>query len=169
MRLGMIPFIVWAYCIKGSNTLTFVLLTLSGATDVVDGFIARHYNMVSDFGKAIDPVADKLTQVAMLVCLVTRFPLILLPLILMTVKEILMGVTQLIVIKRTGEIKGAVWHGKLNTVLLYGVMAVHILWYNIPSGISAALICLTTVMMAISCLFYTMANVKAIIANKKGE
>lgn len=47
----------------------FGMLVLSGVTDVVDGWVARTYHMVSNFGKAIDPVADKLTQIAVLLCL----------------------------------------------------------------------------------------------------
>ncbi len=50
------------------------MLLLSGVTDLADGFIARHFHMISDLGKVLDPVADKLTQAAVLFCLITRFP-----------------------------------------------------------------------------------------------
>ena len=79
IRLIMIPFIVWFYCEKEDYTTTAILLILSGLTDMVDGYIARHYNMISDIGKMLDPVADKLTQLAMLYCFTTKFPLMLLP------------------------------------------------------------------------------------------
>ncbi len=55
--------------------MTAILLVLSGATDIVDGFIARSFHMVSDLGKVLDPIADKLTQAAMLICLITNFSL----------------------------------------------------------------------------------------------
>ena len=80
-RIILIPLIIWAYCVLQSPTVTALLVVLSGLTDVVDGFIARHFNMISNVGKALDPIADKLTQIAMLFCLWTRVPLILLPLI----------------------------------------------------------------------------------------
>ena len=60
LRLALIPFIVWSYSIK-KFIASAILIVISGITDVVDGFIARKFNMVSDLGKALDPIADKLT------------------------------------------------------------------------------------------------------------
>lgn len=65
-----------------------MVLLLSGLTDVVDGIIARKCNMISDFGKAFDPIADKLTQAAMLCCLVVRFNYMLIPLGMLVIKEV---------------------------------------------------------------------------------
>ena len=67
-RLLLIPVIMWLYIVKEDPAYTMVILLLSGITDIVDGIIARKCHMVSDFGKAIDPVTDKLTQIAMLCC-----------------------------------------------------------------------------------------------------
>ena len=82
-RLILIPFFVYAYCVEQNFWKTAALLALSGISDTADGYIARRFNMVSDLGKIIDPVADKLTQAAMLLCLLTRYPLMLLPLLLL--------------------------------------------------------------------------------------
>ena len=65
-RLCLIPLIVWLYHGKEMYGWAAVVLVISGITDVADGIVARHFHMVSDFGKAFDPVADKLTQFAML-------------------------------------------------------------------------------------------------------
>ena len=73
-RLCLIPIMVWIYCVKKDYLWTTLILTLSGLTDVVDGTIARKWGMISDFGKILDPIADKLTLAAMLFWLVTRFP-----------------------------------------------------------------------------------------------
>ena len=72
-RLLLVPVIAWLYCGRENYPMTALVLLLSGATDIVDGFIARRFDMVSDLGKVLDPVADKLTQTAMLACLLTRF------------------------------------------------------------------------------------------------
>ena len=72
-RILLVPVIVWLYCGRGDYPLTACVLVLSGVTDIVDGFIARRFRMVSDLGKVLDPVADKLTQAAALGCLLTRF------------------------------------------------------------------------------------------------
>lgn len=158
LRLCMIPVMVWLYIVRENYGLTTLMLILSGLTDMADGYIARHYNMISDFGKAFDPVADKLTQIAMMFCLAARFPLMLLPWIILVVKEIFTGITSLLAIRKTGQVEGAVWHGKVTTALLYGTMAVHLLWYNIPPIVSVILICLCTGMMVISAVGYGIRN-----------
>ena len=160
VRLAMIPFMLWAYCVLESPVITAILVVLSGLTDVVDGFIARRFNMISDLGKALDPVADKLTQIAILFCLVTRFPLILLPLILIIVKEISSGVLRAIILQKAKEVEGAVWHGKANTVILYTVMFIHIVWYNIPAVVSTVCILASTAMMMLSFVLYSIYCIK---------
>lgn len=111
LRLLMIPLFVWLY-LNGYKRWTAAVLILSGITDVVDGFIARHFGQVSDFGKALDPVADKLTQAAMLLCLISSYPMMIVPFVLLAVKEVFAAVSGLIVIRRTGLVLGAEWHVK---------------------------------------------------------
>ena len=167
-RLCLIPVIVWLYTVKQDHFLTLIILVLSGVTDIVDGIIARKCNMISDFGKAFDPVADKLTQIAMLFCLVSRFPYMMIPFVLLVVKEVFTGITALITIKRTNTVKGAVWHGKLTTIALYSMMAIHLLWYNIPRTISLILVGICIGIMLMSFILYAIQNIKA-IKNKTFE
>lgn len=159
-RLILIPFMLWAYCSLESPALTAGLVVLSGLTDVVDGFIARRFGMISDLGKALDPIADKLTQIAILFCLLSRFPLILLPLILILVKEISALVLRGIILHKAKEVEGAVWHGKANTVILYTVMFIHIVWYNIPSAVSTVFILVSSSMMLLSFVLYSLYCIK---------
>ena len=161
-RLCLIPVIVWLYTVKQDYIWTLLILLLSAVTDIVDGIIARKCNMVSDFGKAFDPVADKLTQMAMLFCLVSRFPYMMIPFVLLVVKEVFTGITALITIKRTNTVKGAVWHGKLTTVALYSMMAIHLLWYNIPRTVSLILVGICIGIMLMSFILYAIQNIKAI-------
>lgn len=158
-RLCLIPLIVWQYVWEESYFNALYLLALSGVTDIVDGIIARKFHMVSDFGKAFDPIADKLTQIAMLFCLVTRFPHMWLPLILLIVKEIFAGITGLMMVKR-GMVIGADWHGKVTTVLLYGTMLVHLAWFNISATVSNVLIGLCTGMILLSGILYGVRNLR---------
>ncbi len=162
-RICLIPVIVWLYCFKENYLLATAVLTLSGVTDVVDGFIARHFHMISDVGKALDPIADKLTQIAMLSCLVTRFPLMLLPLVLLVVKELFAGITGLITIKKTGVVLAAVWHGKATTVALYAMMALHLVWYGIPVSASNVLVVLCTLIMLMSAILYGIRNISILM------
>lgn len=161
-RLCLVPVMVWLYCIKKDYMATGIVLIVSGMTDIADGFIARTFHMISDLGKVLDPVADKLTQAAVLLCLVTRFPLMLIPLVLMLVKELYMGITGALVIKKTGKVFGAFWHGKVATVLLYAMMILHIFWYDIPFGVSVALIAVCVCMMILSLVLYGIHNYRAV-------
>lgn len=166
LRILMIPLFIWAYCFKQDYPMTALILVLSGLTDMADGFIARHFNMISDFGKALDPVADKLTQFAMLVCLLTRFKLMFVPALLIVIKEISTGISSLVVIKKTGTVMGADWHGKVTTFLLYGMMITHVLWYDIPSSTSTLLISICVVMMLVSFVMYILRNINTLKKHK---
>ena len=161
-RLCLIPLFMWLYCVERNYLWTGIILIISGLTDTVDGIIARKFNMISDLGKVLDPIADKVTQAAMLFCLLTRFPLMIAPLALMVVKEFFMGVTGLLVIQKTGKVFGADWHGKVNTWLLYAMMIIHVFWYNIPDVVSKVLIGICVVMMLISLVLYGRHNLKAL-------
>ncbi len=152
-RICLIPVIVWQYR-AGRNIPAGLLLLLSGATDLIDGPIARRYNMVSDLGKILDPVADKLTQAALLLCLLFRYPLVLIPFILMAAKEIFMLAAGALVIKRTGEVSGAKLHGKAATVLLDAMVLLHVFWHDIPPAASAVAIVICTAAIAISFALY---------------
>ncbi len=161
VRIAIIPVIVWLYCFENSWLWTAVLLIASGLTDLVDGFIARRFNMISNFGKAIDPVADKLTQFVMLICLITRFPKMIIPCLLLMTKEIISAITAMIAIRKTGEVEGADWHGKVCTCLMYLMMLVHVVWFGIPETVSNVLIAVCTGMLVLSFFLYNARNIKA--------
>ena len=160
LRRCMIPLIIWLYCTQKNYALTAVVLVLSGLTDMVDGYIARRFNMVTDLGKALDPVADKLTQASVMFCLLSRFRMMLVPLLLLIFKEVCNGVISLVVIKKTGKVCGADWHGKVCTWLLYAMMFVHIVWFDISREWTTALIGICVIMMTLSFALYMVRNYK---------
>lgn len=135
-RILMIPIFIWAYYCRKEYLLAFLILCLSGITDLVDGFIARTFHMVSNWGKALDPIADKLTQGAVLLCLGIRFPQMFFLAGLLAAKEITTGLMSLSAIHKTKEVKSADWHGKVTTCLLYFTILLHILWGKIPQTAS---------------------------------
>ncbi len=163
LRLLMIPLFMWLYLAKQKYVETAAVLLLSGLTDVVDGFIARKIDMVSDLGKALDPVADKLTEFCMLLCLLSRFPVLRPIALLMVVKELVCGATSLAAIRKTGKVLSAEWHGKVCTGLLYLTMVLHVLWIAIPGEISALLAGVTFVMLLLSMALYLRRNILQIL------
>lgn len=158
-RILIIPVFIWAYCFRKEYLLAFLILCLSGATDLVDGFIARTFHMVSNLGKALDPIADKLIQGAVLLCLGIRFPQMFFLAGLLAAKEITTGLMSLSAIRKTKEVKSADWHGKITTCLLYFTMLLHILWSDITQTASILLTALCIVMMVISFMMYFHRNI----------
>ena len=161
-RILLIPVIVWLYCGKQDYPLAAGVLVLSGVTDVTDGFIARRFHMVSDLGKVLDPIADKLTQTAALGCLLTRFPAVWWLLGVLVVKETVMAVMGLLVIRRTGAVFSAAWHGKLAACVLYAVIFAHIVWYDIPPAVSCAMALAGAAGILLTLTLYTVQNLRRI-------
>lgn len=159
-RVLLVPLIVWLYCGKGDYPLTAWVLLLSGVTDIVDGFIARRFRMVSDLGKVLDPIADKLTQTAALVCLLTRFQAVWWLLGVLVFKETVMTVMGLLVIRRTGSVYGSAWHGKLATCVLYAIILAHIVWYAIPQPVSALLVLAGAASILLSLVLYARDDLR---------
>lgn len=157
-RIALIPIFIGLY-LSEKDSAAFVVLVLSGLTDVADGFIARRFNMISAVGKALDPISDKLTQAAVLYCLLKRFGAMIVPFLLMIFKELFSGVAALIAIKSTGEVHGADWHGKLTTASLYAMMSVHIVWPSMPPVLSNILIGFCVMLMLLSLVLYSMRNI----------
>lgn len=159
-RLLLVPVIVYLYCGRQAYGWAAAVLVLSGVTDIADGFIARTFHMTSDLGKILDPIADKLTQGVTLLCLGTRFaPMMFLGLVLV-VKEVFTGVHSLNVVRKTGRVKSSDWHGKLVTVLLYLTMGLHILWVDIPAGVTYTLTAVCLCLMAFSFTQYLHRNIR---------
>ena len=167
IRIALIPLIVWLYIGKDDPHAVFIVILISSLTDILDGFIARRFNMITDFGKMIDPVADKLTQVAIIICLVSRFPLMLLPLCIMPIKEGISFIIRLRLFRAADVVIGACWHGKANTVVLYTVICAHVLFPNFMQGaLSAVTILISVGFMISSFVLYTVSGLKLLSAAK---
>ena len=124
-RLALIPVIIVLYA-KNEVWWAFGMLVLSGVTDVVDGWVARTYHMVSNFGKAIDPVVDKLTQIAVLLCLMPMKYWWMVGILIC--KEVSIGILTLIALRRTHSVYSAGWYGKICTLTIYLSMFILMLW-----------------------------------------
>lgn len=114
--------------------LAAAVIGVSGLTDCFDGKIARKYNMVTEFGKILDPIADKLTQGALVLSLTFRYPLMSCVLLLFLVKEAYMAVVGAVMLSKGRKMDGAQWSGKVCTTVLYVVMFLLILLTGIPIG-----------------------------------
>lgn len=138
IRFILVPFIILTLCLN-QYLLAFIILTFSGLTDILDGYIARKYNFITNFGKLIDPLADKTTQLSILITLAIKHspsgnsivPIWLLFIII--IKEVLM-VAGASFLYGKDLVVSSKWYGKLTTVLFYIaiVCSLFIAQFNIP-------------------------------------
>ena len=125
IRFLLIPFIV-IYIFTGNYILAFVFFTISGLTDIADGFIARKFNLISNFGKLMDPLADKLTQIATLTSLVMTQIIPIWILLIVLLKEFIM-ICGASFLYGKDVVVYSKWYGKLATVLFYIAIVVSLL------------------------------------------
>lgn len=117
LRFILIPFIVMSI-VKDNYIEAFIFLTLSGFTDILDGFIARKFCFITNFGKLIDPLADKTTQVAILVTLALKNIIPMWILMIVFIKEFVM-IAGASFLYGKELVVSSKWYGKLATVLFY--------------------------------------------------
>ncbi|MBU3877101.1 CDP-alcohol phosphatidyltransferase family protein [Faecalicatena sp. AGMB00832] len=156
-RIILIPFIVWRYVTAETITdyyIAAVIIGISGITDFLDGFVARKFHMITKVGKALDPIADKLTQGAIVIALSFRFPAMTALIVLLVVKEGFMGIMGLIMLRRGKMLDGAKWFGKVSTAVLYVVMFLLILVPQIPMKAANGLILLCGALLLFSFISY---------------
>lgn len=96
-----------------------VMLAFSGLSDLFDGMIARKFNQITELGKMLDPLADKLTQGTIAICLAVKHPLLIPILAIFVLKELGMLIGGCILLKKKKRPCAAKWYGKVATFLFY--------------------------------------------------
>ena len=117
IRFIFIPFIIVALSLN-NYILALVLFTVSSISDVLDGCIARKYNAITDFGKLMDPLADKLTQISVLITLYIK-KIIPIWIVLIVIAKELVLISGASFLYGKQLVVSSKWYGKLSTVLLY--------------------------------------------------
>ena len=142
--------------------LSAAILAVSCLTDMIDGKIARHFNMISTVGKVLDPFADKLTQFTLAVCLAVQYPIVWAMVILIFVKEIFQLIAGIVVFRRGRMLKGALIAGKVCTTVLFVSLIVMVL--TPPQYLSNTVVSIVTavdvVFLLISFVSYARAYYK---------
>lgn len=170
IRFLLIPLIVNNYLQAKSSADYYkatILFIICAFTDSIDGFIARRFNQITDIGKILDPIADKLMQAAILICLLIRIDGILPVFILFIVKELFMGVAGLFFIKSDRAITGAKWFGKVCTVVLDTNMVILFAFPNLNKTVIQVLLIITVIFMLFSLIMYALDYYRIFTENTK--
>lgn len=160
IRIALIPLFVFLY-FDVSNPKNYiyslVILLVSGISDIVDGFIARRFNLVSDLGKLLDPIADKLTQGIIIFCLVMNHRDLIPLFCVLFIKELLTLFAATILLRSGAKPISSKWFGKLSTVAIYITMVFVILtdYFNATSVIYDW-ICFILIIISITCMIISM-------------
>ena len=118
IRFILIPFIYSSVLTK-HFLLALIIFTISALTDVLDGYIARKYNYITDIGKLMDPPADKLTQIALLLSLTLLKILPWWIFAIVFVKELVLVISASVLYSKKDVVVYSKWYGKLATTLFY--------------------------------------------------
>mgnify|MGYP003300102085 CR=1 FL=1 len=111
------------------------VLAISCITDMIDGKVARHFNMISTVGKILDPSADKATQFTLIVCLAVKHHIIRYMVALFFVKELFQLIAGLLFIRKGRMLRGALITGKICTTILFVSLITMVLLPNLSEQI----------------------------------
>lgn len=163
-RIILIPVFVLMYInaqTKEDYYRAAAIIVLSGVTDFLDGFIARKFNMITELGKAIDPLADKLTQMGIVMMMVYRFKWMWLLVIVFIIKEFCMATACFVLFKKKEKkLNGALWCGKISTATFYLVTTLLIARPTMNDALATSLIFITIGVLIYSFITYGIVFLK---------
>ena len=159
-RLLLIPVYVAIYLNAKSASdyyLAASILAVSCLTDLIDGKIARHFNMISSLGKLLDPVADKATQFTLIICLAVRYPTLKYLIILFIFKEAFQLIAGGISYHNGRMLKGALISGKICTTVLFVSLIAMVMLPEMDNTTANIIVIIDAVFMVIALVNYIIA------------
>lgn len=158
----LIPFAI--YYSNEEYLIAMIILVVSGITDIVDGFIARHFNMITTVGKVLDPLADKITQVSVAICIAFNNTFIMPTLIIFCIKELLMLIGSFVLLRKGLRPSESKWWGKVGTVVIYAYLIMVLVSDILPITIPDYAF-LTASIIAISTMLYSLFSYGSIFSD----
>ncbi len=166
-RILLVPVFLWLF-VKSEYTpgynvyywLMLVTIGVSGLTDFFDGRVARKFNQVTDWGKMLDPIADKITIGAIIVALAIKYPIVLAMVALYIVKEGYMSIVGMILLKKGQKIEGAMWYGKVCTFATYVIIIALLVFKEMPQMWVDILVFVNMAIMLFTFIMYIPYHVK---------
>ena len=159
-RILLIPVFIWQM-MTGNTLVAGVILLVSGITDVLDGILARKLNWVTNLGKVLDPVADKITLFAVCIVLLVVMRYYWIFFAILIFKETLHVVMGYIMLRRNVEFTGARWFGKIATATFFITMIIIVLWQGIFPWLAVSLLTLSAGLSLSAALFYIPTFVRS--------
>lgn len=160
LRFILIPVFCTIYLNADETTDYYIaagILITAALTDWFDGFIARKFDMITDLGKVIDPIADKMMQAAIGLCLCKKYPFMWLLIGVLLIKESYMVIKGIVNLKKGKKINGAMWFGKVCTAVLFITMIALVVFPVLPLALVHSLIIINIIIMLFTLVMYAAA------------
>lgn len=146
LRVILIPvyLVVWYLNFVGNNFVALAIFIIASVTDFIDGYVARHYNQVTDFGKFMDPLADKVLVLTAMICFCAmgRFPAW--ALVIVMAREFAVSGLRMVAVDN-GRVIAAGWSGKVKTFSTMVCLCImHLPIWNWLNWVCIAVIAATT-------------------------
>jgi len=158
-RILLIPIFCYFYVkaeTRRDYSIAAGIVVISTITDFLDGFVARKFQMITEFGKFLDPVADKLTHGAIAICLMIRYPNMRYLVALMVIKEGYMAVVGWLNLKQGRKLDGAKIYGKVCTATLFLLLFILVLFPGIPDSYANICIAIEMLIMLMTLILYAL-------------
>ena len=159
-RLLLIPVYVVIY-LNAEQAVDYYLaagiLAVSCLTDMIDGQIARRFNMKSKLGMLLDPIADKATQFTLTICLAIRYPVLWVVAVLIFFKELFQLIAIAVSYRKGKMLAGALLPGKICTTVLFLSLIIMVMIPTLPANVVTVIAIIDTVFLLISFFAYVFA------------
>ena len=158
-RLLLIPVYIIIYLNADADIDYYIaggILAVSCLTDMIDGQIARHFNMISTIGKILDPLADKVTQFSLIVWLVIKYPVLIPLMVLFFIKEVFQLVAGLLTLRKGQMLTGALITGKISTAVLFVSLIVLVMFPTMDPVAVNVIMVVDTVLLLVSFVHYAV-------------
>ncbi len=159
-RLVLIPVYVAIYLNAENNAdyyLAAGILTVSCLTDLIDGKIARHFNMISSLGKILDPLADKATQFTLIICLTIKYNVLRYLVALFVLKESFQLIAGSLRLRKKKMLKGALISGKVCTTILFISLILMVMLPSLSNNVVTVIAIVDAAFMLVAFAEYVLA------------
>lgn len=146
------------YFLQDNYIASAGILIISGISDMLDGYFARKFNQITKLGAMLDPVADKLTLAAVVICIGIKFTVVMPLVFILIFKELAMLVAGVILLHRRKTPPAAKWYGKLATVVFYLsvtiIVGLKAIWGIESTALTVSFMSITAILMLFALIKY---------------
>ena len=171
IRLLLVPVFVVTFFGSSAESRFYAagVFIISGITDVADGIIARKFNMTSYLGQILDPLADKLTQATVSLCVAIKHNELIILFAVYFVKELIMLIGGLIIVKSGKKIASSKWFGKAATCVMFGVITIVVLFSSSISSMTLNILSAVAIFAIVFSLVMYIPEFFGILNSKEEE